>query len=58
MAKLHTLLDVRGIILPFIHISDVKLHDVNAFDMIIPEASSFYVIDRGYLDSERLFIFE
>jgi hypothetical protein len=48
--KLHTLLDLRGNIPSFIHISDGKLHDVNALDMIIPEAGSFYVMDRAYLD--------
>jgi IS4 transposase len=53
--KLHTLLDLRGNIPSFIHISDGKLHDVNALDMIIPEAGSFYVMDRAYLDFERLF---
>jgi hypothetical protein len=49
------LLDLRGNIPSFIHISDGKLHDVNALDMIIPEAGSSYVMDRGYLDFERLF---
>ena len=53
--KLHTLLDLRGNIPSFVHISVGKLHDVNALDMIIPEAGSFYVMDRGYLDFERLF---
>ena len=53
--KLHTLLDLRGNIPSFIHISDGKLHDVNALDMIIPEAGSFYIMDRAYLDFERLF---
>ena len=53
--KLHTLLDLRGNIPSFVHISEGKLHDVNALDMIIPEAGSFYVMDRGYLDFERLF---
>jgi hypothetical protein len=46
---------LRGNIPSFIHISDGKLHDVNALDMIIPEAGSFYVMDRAYLDFERLF---
>jgi hypothetical protein len=53
--KLHTLLDLRVNIPPFTHISEGKLHDVNALDMVIPEAGSFYVMDRGYLDFERLF---
>jgi hypothetical protein len=53
--KLHTLLDLRGAIPSFIHISDGKLHDVNALDLLIPEAGAIYVMDRGYLDFERLF---
>ena len=48
--KLHTLLDLRGNIPTFIHISDGKLNDVNALDLLIPEAGAFYVMDRGYLD--------
>jgi len=52
--KLHTLLDLRGAIPTFIHISDGKLHDVNVLDLLIPEAGAFYVMDRGYLDFERL----
>lgn len=52
--KLHTLLDLRGNIPSFIHISDGKLHDVNILDQIIPEAGAFYIMDRGYLDFERL----
>jgi len=53
--KLHTLLDLRGAIPTFIHISDGKLHDVNVLDLLIPEAGAFYVMDRGYLDFERLY---
>jgi len=53
--KLHTLLDLRGCIPTFIHISDGKLHDVNVLDMLAFEAGAFYVMDRGYLDFERLF---
>jgi len=53
--KLHTLLDLRGSIPSFIHISDGKLHDVNVLDLMIPEAGSFYVMDRAYLDFARLF---
>ena len=53
--KLHTLLDLRGSIPSFIHISDGKLHDVNVLDLLIPEAGSFYVMDRAYLDYARLF---
>ena len=53
--KLHTLLDLRGAIPSFIHISDGKLHDVNVLDLLIPEAGAFYVMDRAYLDFERLY---
>lgn len=53
--KLHTLLDLRGAIPSFIHISDGKLHDVNALDLLIPEPAAIYVMDRGYLDFDRLF---
>jgi hypothetical protein len=53
--KLHTLLDLRGNIPAFIHISDGKLHDVNILDQLLPEPGAFYVMDRGYLDFERLF---
>lgn len=53
--KLHTLLDLRGAIPSFIHISDGTLHDVNVLDLLLPEAGAFYVMDRGYLDFERLY---
>ena len=53
--KLHTLLDLRGNIPTFIHISDGKLHDVNVLDQMIFEAGSFYVMDRGYVDFDRLY---
>ncbi len=53
--KMHTLLDLRGSIPTFIEVSDGKLHDVNILDGILPEAGSFYVMDRGYLDFERLY---
>jgi hypothetical protein len=53
--KLHTLLDLRGSIPSFIHISDGKLHDVNVLDLMIIEAGAFYIMDRGYLDFERLY---
>jgi len=53
--KLHTLLNLRGNIPEFIHISDGKLHDVNVLDIMIPEAGSIYVMDRGYVDFKRLF---
>jgi Domain of unknown function (DUF4372)/Transposase DDE domain len=52
--KMHTLLDPRGNIPSFIHISDGKLHDVHALDMLIPEAGAIYVMDRGYIDFARL----
>lgn len=55
--KLHTLLDLRGNIPTFIHISDGKLHDVNALDILPLEAGAFYIMDRGYLDFERLYRF-
>jgi hypothetical protein len=53
--KLHTLLDLRGAIPTFIHISDGKLHDVNVLDLLTPEPGAYYVMDRGYLDFERLY---
>jgi hypothetical protein len=53
--KMHTLLDLRGNIPTFIRISDGKLHDVNVLDDIPIEAGAFYVMDRGYLDFERLY---
>ncbi len=54
--KLHTLLDLRGSIPSFIHISDGKLHDVNVMDLLMPEAGAFYVMDRAYVDFARLYI--
>ena len=54
--KLHTLLDLRGSIPSFIHISDGKLHDVNVLDLLVPEAGAFYIMDRAYLDFERLYM--
>ena len=53
--KLHTLLDLRGAIPAFIHISDGKMHDVNVLDILPVEAGAFYVMDRGYLDFARLY---
>ena len=53
--KMHTLLDLRGNIPSFIHVSDGKLHDVNVLDVLIPEPAAVYVMDRAYLDFERLF---
>jgi IS4 transposase len=55
--KLHTLLDLHGNIPTFIGITDGTVADVNVLDQIIPEAGAFYVIDRGYIDFERLFEF-
>lgn len=52
--KMHTLLDLRGSIPSFIHISDGKLHDVQVLDLLIPEAGAIYVMDRGYIDYARL----
>jgi hypothetical protein len=54
--KLHTLLDLRGSIPSFISITDGKVHDVNILDELVPEPGSIYVMDRGYLDFERLFL--
>jgi len=54
--KLHTLLDLRGNIPTFIHISDGKLHDVNILDQMDFEASSFYIMDRGYIDFARFYV--
>jgi hypothetical protein len=53
--KLHTLLDMRGSIPSFIHITDGKVHDVNVLDVLAFEAGAFYVMDRGYVDFARLF---
>ena len=55
--KMHTLLDLRGNIPTFIHITDGKVHDVNVLDQILPEPGAFYVMDRGYIDFERLYRF-
>jgi Transposase DDE domain/Domain of unknown function (DUF4372) len=55
--KLHTLLDVRGPIPTFVHITDGKCADVHALDEIVLEPGSFYVMDRGYLDLARLYLF-
>jgi hypothetical protein len=52
--KLHTLLDLRGNIPTFLHISDGTRHDVNVLDLLLPEPGAFYVMDRGYLDFDRL----
>ena len=54
--KMHTLLDLRGNIPSFIHVSDGKLHDVHALDLLLPEAGAIYVMDRGYVDFARLHV--
>ena len=51
--KLHTLIDLRGSIPTFIHITDGKVHDVNALDVLTPEPGAYYIMDRGYQDLER-----
>lgn len=53
--KLHTLLDLRGPIPAFIHITDGKVNDVNVLDLLLPEAGAFYIMDRGYIHFERLY---
>jgi transposase len=55
--KMHTLLDLHGSIPTFIRITEGKTHDVNILDQFIPEAGSYYVMDRGYVDFERLYLF-
>jgi uncharacterized protein DUF4372/DDE family transposase len=55
--KMHTLLDLHGNIPTFIRITDGKVHDVNLLDEIMPEPGAFYVMDRGYIDFQRLFVF-
>jgi Transposase DDE domain/Domain of unknown function (DUF4372) len=55
--KMHTLLDLHGSIPTFIHITDGTVHDVNVLDEFLPEVGAFYVMDRGYIDFERLYVF-
>jgi len=55
--KMHTLLDLHGNIPTFIRITDGQVHDVNLLDEIMPEPGAFYVMDRGYIDFQRLFVF-
>jgi hypothetical protein len=55
--KMHTLLDLHGNIPTFIRVTSGDVHDVNILDEIVPEAGSFYVMDRGYIDFQRLFVF-
>lgn len=56
--KLHTLLDLRGNIPTFVHITDGTVHEVNVLDLLIPEAGAFYVMDRGFIDFQRLARFD
>ncbi len=56
--KMHTLLDLRGSIPSFIHISNGKMHDVHALDMLLPEPGAIYVMDRGYTDFARLYVLQ
>ena len=53
--KVHTLIDLHGNIPVFVRITDGKVHDVNILDQLLPEAGAFYVMDRGYLDFQRLY---
>jgi hypothetical protein len=55
--KVHTLLDLRGSIPCFIHITHAKTHDASILDEIIPEPGAFYIMDRGYIDFGRLYAF-
>jgi IS4 transposase len=55
--KMHTLLDLHGNIPTFIRITDGTVHDVNILDEILPEVGAFYVMDRGYIDFERFYVF-
>jgi hypothetical protein len=55
--KMHTLLDLHGNIPTFIRITAGRVHDVNILDEILPEAGAFYVMDRGYVDFQRLYLF-
>ncbi len=53
--KLHTLINLRGSIPEFIHISDGKMHDVNILDLLVPSPGAFYIMDRAYMDFKRLY---
>jgi len=53
--KMHTLLNLRGSIPEFIHVSDGKMGDVSVLDILLPEPGSFYIMDRGYIDFARLY---
>ena len=54
--KMHTLLDLRGPIPAFVHITDGRVHDVNVLDLLVPEAGAFYIMDRGYIHFKRLYL--
>lgn len=56
--RVHTLLDLRGPIPSFVEITDAKTHDVDILDILIPEPGAFYIMDRGYLDFKRLYVFD
>jgi hypothetical protein len=56
--KLPPLLDLRGNIPTFIHVSDGKMHEVNVLNQLLPEPGTFYAVDRGFLDFEGLFRFQ
>lgn len=56
--RLHTLLDLRGAILTFVSITDGKVHEINILDRLIPEIGAIYIMDRGYLDFQRLFMLD
>ena len=53
--KLHTLMNLRGSIPEFIHITDGKMHDVKILDLLIPQSGAFYIMDRAYVDFQRLY---
>jgi hypothetical protein len=55
--KMHTLLDLRGNIPTFVRVTSGAVHEVNLLDEIMPEAGAFYVMDRAYVDFQRLFVF-
>jgi hypothetical protein len=55
--RIHTLMDLRGSIPSFIDITDAMVHDVRVMDLLVPEPGSFYIMDRGYLDFKRLYVF-
>ncbi|MCF7883511.1 MAG: IS4 family transposase, partial [Candidatus Cloacimonetes bacterium] len=53
--KIHTLMDLRGYIPTFLHITEGAIHDINVLDVLIPEPGSYYIMDRGYIDYKRLY---